>query len=134
MLELHDIPGTFLASTVMEAHDAGDEDNHNIWKAPFDSDVTKVSVVPNDDVTGDNTDNYILTVVNRGDDGSGTAELDDVEFATGTDEEEGVERTLYESSEGYSMDAGEILDIERTISGSGLASPSYLVNVEFEGR
>lgn len=134
MLELHDIPGTHIAQAVIPAHGSADATTgHPIFRAPFDCTLTAVRIIAGADVTGQGTNYFNLNLINRGTSGTATTELANRDYSgTAVTETRGVPRTLYSTA--TNLSAGTILEIEREKVGTGLASPAFLVEIEYEGR
>ncbi len=96
--------------------------------------VTKVTYVPDAAITGDDTDNFILSVVNKGLAGIGTDVVATLEFDTGTDgvKGDGKDIPLTATLADRIVAPGEVLQMEKTETASGLAMPAGLLEITYE--
>lgn len=132
---IHDIPGAHRATAYLSAAAAGDAtDEEVVFVAPFACKVRKVTVVPAAAVTGANTNSRNINLINRGTDGSGTTELANRDYLSGTNESKAVARDLYAPATYLALAAGVVLAVQSELVGTGLALPSFHVVVEFEGN
>jgi len=93
-----------------------------------------VTVIPGVAATGDNTNRTNLNLIDAGATGAGTTEKGNLDYATGTDAVANDAATLYSSTTGWLLDAGDVLAIQYEKVASGLAVGPYLVVIEFEPR
>ena len=134
MINVHDIPGRHRATFRIPAHAAADPTtSHVIFAAPFSARIRKVALFFAADVTGQNTNTFNLNLVNRGTDGTGTTVLASRSYTAGVNESAYVESVLYEPTNGLSVSAGTVLDLERELVGTGMDSPNIWGYVEYEG-
>lgn len=101
-------------------------------EVPYGATVTGVSYTPKANITGANTDTRTLQLVNRGQDGNSERLIAQVTFLSGvnaTDYNE-VELTLTDTLSYREVAAGDILELVSRHSGSGLADPGGLLQVE----
>ena len=116
---------------------AGDADTWSLFEAPNDIEITAVSVIFDEDVTGAATNNFAVAVRNEGTDGTGsTAVTDTKTYDNGVDAVAQVpeDLTLSSTAANLDVDAGEVLSLVRTVNNTGLASPSGVVQVTYRNR
>lgn len=112
---------------------AGSDADLTIGEAPFAGTVTSASYTPEANVTGDDTETRVLTIVNKGADGNGTTVVATLDFETGTNATDFNESamTLSVVADATDVAAGDILAFVSTHGGStGLADPGGKVQVE----
>ncbi len=88
--------------------------------------VVEAKYIPEDDVTGDDTNNFLLAVNNEGTDGTGTdVVVPAKEYDTGTDMTQFVSDDLPVSATvaDTEVEIDEVLVLAKTVSGTGLALP-----------
>jgi len=131
---IHDIPGHHhYPFSIPEVGSAEPTRSHVIFRAPFKAKVRRVSYIFDASVTGQDTNTFRLNLIDRGTDGAGTAVLASRSYTAGTDDSAYVVRVLYEPSEGYSINAGQVLDLQRERIGGGMDMPRLYGVVEIEG-
>ena len=97
--------------------------------------VREAKFVPEDDVTGDDTNNFLLAINNRALDGAGAVvPVPAKEFDTGTDMSQFVSNDLPVSTTeaDLEVDIDEVLTLAKTVSGTGLALPEGVLYLEVE--
>ena len=104
-----------------------------IFAAPFTCKVRKVVYYFGATVTGQATHYFNLNLFNRGTDGSGTTELANRDYASGTNDTAFVAREVYAPATYLSVATGVVLDLQRELVGTGLAMPAVWGYVEYEG-
>ncbi len=101
-------------------------------RADFAGTVTSVTYVPSAAVTGAATDNRTVSVVNRGQDGSGTTVVASLNFAAGVNaaafDEKAV--TLSVVANATTVAEGDILEVRSAAVGTGIVEPGSTVLVE----
>lgn len=105
-----------------------------VMLAPFAGTIGGISYVPAANVTGDDTDNRTLTVINKGQAGSGTTELASLLLETGTDlvAFDENEIPLSEAEGALTVAEGDVISFGSVHAGStGLVDPGGLVLVTF---
>lgn len=108
-----------------------------LLRAHKDLTVTAVRWIPQAAVTGAATDNFALGVINAALDGTGTTAVTTVKtYASGTNSVAlDIEAfTLSATAANLDIDEGEVLALDRTVNGTGLAMPEGIIEVEFEFR
>lgn len=111
----------------------GDE---TIAEAPFAATVTGISVIPEAGVTGADTNTRTLTIVNKGQAGSGTTVIGTLAFTNGVTATAFDEKayTLTTTVANRNVAAGDVLVAVSTHAGTGIADPGGLVQVEITER
>lgn len=117
------IPAATIAANVDQA----------ITEAPFDATVTKVALVPEAAVTGDNTNTRTFTLVNKGQAGAGTTVVATLALTTGVNLVAFDEKlfTLSVVAGATSVVAGDVLQVNEVTAASGLAHSGGRVIIEF---
>lgn len=97
--------------------------------------VREAKFVPIDAVTGDDTNNFALSVVNKGTGGAGTTVVVPVKtYATGVDmvafKSDDLPVSTVEADLGVAVD--EVLALDKTVNGTGLALPEGKLVLEVE--
>lgn len=132
---LQHVPGTHYHHAHVEAHAAGDATtSHVVFEAPWDCEIHKLRIIPAAAVTGANTNTFHLNLINRGTDGSGTTEIANRDYVSGTNESAYVGRDLYAPSTPLKVSKGNVLDLQRELVGTGLASPRLYIVVQFKSQ
>lgn len=103
--------------------------------APFDMVITAVKWVPTANITADGTNYFDLALRNRGSDAAGTADAATRSYAA-TDSTAFVseDMTLSSTAADLEVAAGDVLTIERTVAGTGLAMPDGVVQIHARGN
>lgn len=121
-----------LTQTIPAAGAAVAQDQ-TIGEAPFAGTVTSVTFTPEADVTGQATNFRTFSVVNKGADGNGATVVATLAFSSApvaaTDFDEKA-ITLSVVAGATTVAEGDILAWVEAVTGSGLASPGGLVQVE----
>lgn len=96
--------------------------------------VKKVTYTPDTAITGDDTNNVILSVVNKGLLGVGTDVVATLTFATGVDgvKADGKDIPLTATLADRIILPGEVLQMEKTETGTGLALPAGDLQITYE--
>jgi hypothetical protein len=132
---IHDIPGNHTVAVVLPAHAAATATEAiPVFVAPFACKVMNVTVTPAAAATGDNTNRTNINLLNGGTAGTGTTELGNIDYATGTDAAVGVKQTLYDSATGTSLAAGSVLKVQYEKVSTGLALGANLVTITYIGN
>lgn len=103
-----------------------------LGKAPFDGDVTAVGFIPNAAIIGQDTNTRRVAVTNRGSAGAGSTEAAFLQFNSGVNAAQYDEKTitLHATVANRAVTEGDVLTIDSTAPGSGLADPGGLYIVE----
>jgi hypothetical protein len=111
---------------------AGADKTENIGPAPFDGTVTAVTYSPNSVLTGANTDSRTISIINKGQAGSGSTTVASKAFTSGVNAPASDETdiTLSGTAANLVVAQGDMLAFVSTHVGStGLADPGGLVSV-----
>ncbi|WP_157099362.1 hypothetical protein [Microbispora sp. ATCC PTA-5024] len=115
---------------------AGNDQDTAAFVAPFDSTVTSVTYVPSSAVTGAATNNRTISLVNKGQSGSGTTSVASLTFSNGTNaaayDETAV--TLSGTSANLDLAAGDVLQWRSVHNGTGITDPGGFVRVTLSRR
>ena len=126
---LADIPGehTFRAQTPVVA--LGTDYQKALMIVPFNCTIVDIKVVPQAAVTGDNTDNFTLSVFNGGSGGTGTTVVASKAYTTGVDSVAKVPESLTNSgtAANLALSQDDVLIWDKTEAASGLATVVMLV-------
>lgn len=99
--------------------------------APFGGSVSAVQYIPDTAITGADTDTRAVSLVNRGDDGTGTTVVATLTFEAGTDAAafDAVSIPLSAVEDATTVAEGDVLEWLSEDVGTGLADPGGLVQV-----
>ena len=134
---IHDVPGEHYASVLAPAHAAATATEAiPIFVAPFKCRIASVKVTPAAAATGDNTNRTNINLLNGGSAGTGTTELGNLDYATGTDAAVGVVQTVYApaAGTGVALAAGDVLKLQYEKVGTGVALGANLVTIHYTGN
>lgn len=112
---------------------AGNDASTPAVEAPFDGTVTGVTYVPAATITGAATNNRTVSLVNKGQDGSGTTVVASLNFGNGTNAAAFDEKaiTLSVTAADLVVAAGDELAWLSTHIGTGITDPGGRVEVTF---
>ena len=110
---------------------AGNSDDTVVGQAPFDCTVTDVEYVPEAAITGAATNNRTISLVNKGQDGSGSTVVATLTFGSGTNAAANDDATVTLSATAANrvLAAGDTLQWRSVANGTGLADPGGLVRI-----
>lgn len=110
---------------------AGNDDDTVLTQAPFACTVTTVEFIPEAAITGAATNNRTVSLVNKGQAGSGTTTVASLSFGNGVnaaaDDEKAI--TLSATASDLVLAAGDTLLWRSIHVGTGIADPGGLVRV-----
>jgi hypothetical protein len=111
---------------------AAGNDASFVARAPYAGIVTGVTYVPVTAITGAATNNRTHSVVNKAQDGTGTTSVATLNYASGTDAVAFDENTITLSSTAADkvVAAGDILSVNSTHIGTGIADPGGTMFIE----
>ena len=138
MTRINEMQGNHVARRSIPAQ--GTAATANVWNVgilPSNVTVTGVKWIPDAAVTGANTTNFALGLINGGSDGQSTTAVTAVKtYASATNSVANTPETLTLSGTAANLNAssGDVLILQRTVNGSGLASPSGTVEVSYTIR
>lgn len=123
---------TILHAEAAPVGTAGDDLASVVGVVPYAGAVESVEYVPADDITGAATNNRRLRLVNKGDDGAGTAVVAEIQFTNGTDAAgfAASALTLSGTAANLLVAAGDVLAWESTSVGTGITDPGGHVRVD----
>lgn len=135
-IKLQDLQGEHtLTMDVAGQATAGTADEFVIGPVPFRAVVTAVRFTPKATITGAATNNFSLSLRNRGAAGAGTALVTAAKtFASGTNAPAFIADALTVTPANANVNAGDVLTLERLVNGSGLAMPAGAVTVTLQAR
>ena len=133
MNSVHDIPGSHRHQVSVIAHAAATAtENIPIWEVPFDCVITDIKIIPATDITGQDTNTTHVNFDDRAADGSGSTEIDNFDFVSGTDATSGD--ALSGATTDVNIDADDVLALQYEKVGTGLAIPALLVVIDYKAR
>jgi len=126
----------FIEQDVPAVDTAGDTEDTVLGQAPFDCTVTSVEYIPEGAITGAATNNRTISLVNKGQGGSGTISVASLSFGSGTTAAAYNERalTLSGTAANLNLSAGDTLQFRSVAVGTGITDPGGLVRVAVERR
>jgi hypothetical protein len=114
---------------------AGTVDDWVVMVADQNITVTGVTIVPNAAITANGTNFFDLTLVNKGGAAGGSTSVATRSWAATNSAAFVAEAmTLSGTAANLNVAAGDVLDLARTVTASGLAMPDMLVVVKFKLR
>lgn len=110
---------------------AGNDDDTIVGKAPFAGTVTAVEYVPEAAITGAATNNRTISLINKGQSGSGTTVIASLNFGNGTNATAYDERalTLSATAADLVVAEGDVLMWRSLHIGTGITDPGGLARV-----
>lgn len=119
--------------TVPAVGTAGNDDDTVIGQAQFAGTVTKVEYVPEAAITGAATNNRTVSLVNKGQAGSGTTTIATLTFGNGTNAAANneVALTLSGTASDLAVAAGDTLLWRSVHNGTGITDPGGLARITF---
>lgn len=132
---LEDIPGNHTVSAYIPGQaTAGTVDSWPIFSPQEKITVTGVRWTPAAAVTGADAANFILGLQNKGQAGAGTTAVTALKtYSLGVNGVAHDAETLTLSATAANLNAepGDVLALNRTVTGAGLAQPDGLVEIDF---
>jgi hypothetical protein len=110
---------------------AGNSDDSVLTQAPFAGTVTAVEYIPEAAITGAATNNRTVSLVNKGQAGSGTTVIATLNFASGVNATANDQKTIPLSATAADLviAEGDVLQWRSVAVGTGIADPGGLVRV-----
>lgn len=107
-----------------------------IGEAPEDGTVSNVTFTPDAAITGATATKRTITLVNRGQDGTGNTVIATLDLITGVNPAAGDEYdfTLSGTPANLNVAAGDMLAVAEAVTSTGTANPGGLVQVEIARR
>lgn len=135
MPSIHDIPGSHVATYQLRAHAAATATEVAcIFRAPFACKIVSVEIIPDAAATGNDTNRTNVNLLNGGTAGTGTTELGNLDYATGTDAAVGVAQDVYRPATALAIASGVILKLQLEKVSSGVALGSALVVTTYQAN
>jgi hypothetical protein len=133
---LGDIPGEQMLHSATPVVALGSDAQQGLGIVPFDCTVVDVKMVPQAAVTGDDTNNFTLSVLNGGSGGTGTTSVASKAYVTGVDSVAKVPETMTNSgtAANLNLDKDDVLVWDKTEAGSGLATVQMEVIITVTAR
>jgi len=115
---------------------AGNDDSIVFAQAPFDCTVTAVEYVPEAGITGAATNHRTVSLVNKGQDGSGSTAVASLTFDNGVNATAYNERAIILSGTAANLDlaAGDTLQWQSIHVATGITDPGGVVRVTVSRR
>lgn len=110
---------------------AGNSDDTVLGTVPFAGTITEVKYIPESAVTGAATNNRTVSLVNKGQAGSGTATVASLTFSNGTNAAANDDTTVTLSGTAANLVVaeGDTLQWRSVAVGTGIADPGGVVRV-----
>jgi len=109
---------------------AGTTGEYAVFAAPCKCKIVKVSIIPDSNITGDDTNNFGIRLKNKGSGGSGTGVIATKTFTSGVNATAYVEFDLGQVDNNL-LNQGDVVTFEKFENGSGMTMPSLLVKIEY---
>ena len=104
---LHDIPGNHVATYALRGHLAATAtEKAFIFRAPFACTILSVEIIWDAAISGTATNYTNVNLLNAGTAGTGTTELGNVDYASGTDAVAGAATDLYSPGTPLAVERG----------------------------
>lgn len=109
----------------------GNDTNTTAWVAPRDGTVSAVTYTTPTAITGANTNTRSVSLVNKGQAGSGTTVVATLQFDSGVNTSASVPKTITLSvtPANVLVVSGDVLQWQSTHIGTGIADPGGLVSI-----
>jgi hypothetical protein len=135
MTQLRELAGDFTERTAFPAQGtANTDESYAVYTADRRLTVTDARIIFNAALTGQATDYVALQVLNRGPAGAGTGEVTELlAFDNGINAAAFIPVTLNLGAD-LDLDEGDVLALVRTTPGTGLATPSGLLELDVRNR
>lgn len=138
MTQLNELAGDHKVSVAIPAQGTANTDEfYTLLVAPENIEITGVSITWDAAITGAATNHCAFQAINKGTAGSGTTGVTDIyAYDNGVNAAAAVpdDLVLSTTEANVQVDAGEVLVLNRTTPGTGLASPHGLCEVTFRYR
>lgn len=125
-----------IESDVPAVSTAGNSDDTVLGQAPFDCTVVDVEYVPESAITGAATNNRTVSLINKGQDGTGVVVVATLTFGSGTNAaaNDDTTVTLSGTAANRNLTAGDTLQWRSVANGTGIADPGGLARVTVNRR
>jgi len=102
-----------------------------VFVAPADCYIIALDVIPQATITGADTNSTNLNLIDKGTAGTGSTELANRDYVSGTNSTGFVKQSIYAPASPLEVSAGNVLAIELEKVGDGLIIPEMLVQVTY---
>jgi len=133
-MKIKDIQGGHQLPADIAAVAGGSDGEQVVAVAPFRCVVTAVSYVPAAAITGHASNNFDLQLRNRGSDGTGTADVANLEFLAGVNGTAFEASALTVDTANDELAEGDVLSLEKVEGGTGLAMPAGKLVITVQAR
>jgi hypothetical protein len=126
----------YIEKTLTGVGTAGNDDTFTIGEVPFDATVVSVTYIPEAAVTGVATNNRTLSVINKGQDGTGSTSVASLTFGNGTNAAafDSTALTLSGTAANLNVTAGDVLAFASIHNGTGITDPGGTVRIGLSRR
>ena len=129
---VQDLPGLHTSSgetDLIATSDATEE--QVIFRAPFRCRVQSVTIIPDADVTGANTNTRHLNIINKGSDGNGTTEVANLDLVLTVDLDQADGTVIPLTAGEILLAEGDVLAVEFEEIGTGIGVPKSTWEVKY---
>lgn len=105
-----------------------------LFRVPINMRLEAVEAVSQAAVTGDGTDTKNLNIINKGQDGTGTTELGNIDLAAGNDLAAFDAKAFTMPASPVDINKGDVLAVEIEQVGTGVLLPEMLIYFEVSPR
>jgi len=109
---------------------AGSSAEYGFFAAPFKCKIIKCSIIPDSTITGANTNNCVLSFVNKGSSGTGTSTIASKTFSSGVNASEYDETDLGAVSNNL-LNEGDVVTFKKSENGTGMTMPALTAKIEY---
>jgi hypothetical protein len=131
-----DLPDRKLASVrlhITESVSAGSSKEWPAFQAPYKLKINSVKIIPQANITGADTNNFKIQVLNKGTNGTGTTVIFEKEFANGTNASAFIETSIpLKSGASNIVSKGEGISVKKLDQGTGMDCPEFVVVFDLE--
>ncbi len=133
-MQMNEIRGTIVQRIFVPGQaTAGTVDDWSLMAVTYDLKLIAVKLVPNAAITANGTNFFDLAVINKGAAAAGSTSMATRSWAaTNSAAFVAESMTLSATAANLLAVAGDVLDLNRTVTASGLAMPDMLVEVHYQ--
>lgn len=133
-MQMNEVRGTLVHRLFVPGQGtAGTVDDWTLMLVTYDIKLIAVKLVPNAAITANGTNYFDLAVINKGAAAAGSTSMATRSWiATNSVAFVAESMTLSATAANLLASAGDVLDLNRTITASGLAMPDMLVEVHYQ--
>jgi hypothetical protein len=134
-LKLQDLQGDhIIAQDIAGQATAATVDEFVIGRVPFRATVIGVQFIPKAAITGTATNFFTASLRNRGAAGAGTAQIAARAYSNGNNAVAFAPDALTLTPANVDVNAGDVLTLEKLVTGAGLAMPAGAISVTLRAR